>query len=148
MRMGRFRRLLEAHGADPAHWPLDLRPGAERLLHANAKARTLQAQARALDMALRSEKVAGEQTDEALLARILERAMAQPQERRLPEPPAAAPFKLSLRWLLPQAAGLAAAGIVGFVVGFSGVLPDAGFGGRTIDLSDFAVGVDLEEGAP
>jgi hypothetical protein len=146
--MGRFRRLLEAYGADPAHWPQDLRPAAERLLHANAKARALQAQARALDMTLRSDEIAGEQMDGALLARILERAMAQPQERRLTEPLSAPPFRLNLRWLLPQAAGLAAAGIVGFAVGFSGVLPDAGFGGRTIDLSDFAVGVDLEEGTP
>lgn len=147
MRMGRFRRLLEAHGAEPAQWPLDLRPAAERLLSANAKARVLQDEVRTLDRTLRSGMTAAEAVDEALVARIVERATALPQEQRRTERPSVAPFKLNLRWLLPQAAGLAAVGIVGFAVGFSGVLSDTGFGARTVDLSDFAAGVN-QEGDP
>lgn len=143
MMIGRFRRLLEAHGADPARWPPELRPAAERLMAASAKARSLLAEAQALDKALRSVAMMEAPDDEGLAERIIARATALPQERSLPLKTAEEPFRLSLRWLLPQAAGLAAAGIVGFVVGFSGLLPGNGDG--TVDLSDFAAGLEFEE---
>lgn len=139
----RFRRLLEAHGGDPARWPPELRPAAERLMAASGKARSLLAEAQALDKAMRSGAMMEAPFDEDLAERIVARATALPQERRQPLIATEEPFRLSLRWLLPQAAGLAAAGIVGFVVGFSGLLPVNGDG--TVDLSDFATGLEIEE---
>lgn len=144
MRMFRFRRLLAAHGGDPARWPEAMRPAAEELLRGSAKARAELAAARALDAALAAAGSTAEDegpADDVLVARILSRAAELPQEPRLPAPPAGEggfPFR---RWLLPQAAGLAAAALAGLVVGWSGLMPVE----ERIDLSDFAADAAIEE---
>lgn len=49
MNLKRLAELLDAYGADPARWPADERAAALALLAADARARAMQAQARALD---------------------------------------------------------------------------------------------------
>jgi len=132
MMIWRFRRLIAAYGADPGRWPPGRRRRAEALLARSAKARTLLAEAQALDSLLLAD--GKPPADEQLAAAVIARAMAMPQERA-PAPVRAftLDWSLSRRW--PQAVGLAAAAVLGFVVGWTDLLP-ANSGGDTIDLAD------------
>jgi hypothetical protein len=140
MMIWRFRRLIAAYGADPARWPPGQRERAEALLARSTAARTLLAEAQAFDSLLMTD--AKPPADERLAAAIIARSTAQPQER--PSAPARA---IGLDWSLsrwwPQAVGLAAAAVLGFVIGWTDLLP-ADFGnGDTIDLADILdAGID------
>jgi hypothetical protein len=96
------------------------------------------AEAQALDKVLRADSKPP--ADEHLVAAIIARATAAPQERPLPRP---REFRLgwSLPQLWPQAVGLAAAAVLGFVVGWTDLLP-ARQGGDTVDLIDFLDAAD------
>jgi hypothetical protein len=139
MMIWRFRRLIAAYGADPARWPPGQRAGAEALLAGSPTARALLAEAQAFDSLLMADPTPP--ADEQLAAAIIARATAAPQERA---PAIAAGRAIALDWSLsrlwPQAVGLAAAAVLGFVIGWTDLLP-ADFGGDdTIDLSDMIDG--------
>jgi hypothetical protein len=137
MMIWRFRRLIAAYGADPGRWPPGQRTRAEALLARSAKARTLLAEAQAFDTLLMAD--AKPSADEQLAAAIIARATAAPQERA-----AAATRAIRVEWSLvrlwPQAVGLAAAAVLGFVIGWTDLLPANFGGGDTIDLADILDG--------
>ena len=133
MMIWRFRRLIAAYGADPARWPPGQRSRAADLLARSAKARTLLAEARAFDSLLMAD--AKPPADEQLAAAIVARATAAPQERA-PAPARAIVLDWSLARLWPQAVGLAAAAVLGFVIGWTDLLPRNFGGGETVDVAD------------
>jgi len=145
MMIWRFRRLIAAYGADPARWPPGQRARAEALLTRSTKARTLLAEAQAFDSLLMAD--AKPPADEQLAAAIIARATAAPQERA-PAPTRAIGVDWSLSRLWPQAVGLAAAAVLGFVIGWTDLLPGRSGGGDTIDLADILdAGID-DSGSP
>jgi hypothetical protein len=114
MTPARFESLIAAYGADPARWPAAERAAAEALLARAPELRARTAQAAALDTALdRWPSPAPPALDaEQLAARV----SAMPQGRVVafrPRRRAAA--------LWPNAAGLAAAALAGFLIGWSGL---------------------------
>jgi hypothetical protein len=137
MMIWRFRRLIAAYGADPGRWPPGQWAHAEALLARSAKARTLLAEAQAIDTLLMAD--VKPPADEQLAAAIVARAMGLPQERA-----AAASRAFGVEWSLarlwPQAVGLAAAAVLGFVIGWTDLLPANFGGGDTIDLADILDG--------
>ena len=133
MMIWRFRRLIAAYGADPARWPPGRRTRAEALLARSNQARALLAEAQAFDALLRTD--AKPPADAPLAAAIIARATALPQERAAGPVRASFVVEWSPRRLWPQAVGLAAAAVIGFVVGWTDLLPGS-FGGETIDLAD------------
>jgi hypothetical protein len=144
MMIWRFRRLIAAYGADPARWPPGQRSRADALLARSTKARTLLAEARAFDSLLMAD--AKPPAGERLAAAIVARTIGAVQERPL-TPARAIALDWSLVRLWPQAVGLAAAAVLGFVVGWTDLLPES-FGGDTIDLADaLDAGID-DGGAP
>ena len=144
MMIWRFRRLIAAYGADPARWPPGQRSRADALLARSTKARTLLAGARAFDSLLMAD--AKPPAGERLAAAIVARTIDAVQERPL-TPARAIALDWSLVRLWPQAVGLAAAAALGFVVGWTDLLPES-FGGDTIDLADVLdAGID-DGGAP
>ena len=139
MMIWRFRRLIAAYGADPARWPPGRRSQAGALLARSTKARALLAEARAFDSLLMADAKAP--ADEQLAAAIIVRAAAAPQERA---PALVPPRAITLDWsfarLWPQAVGLAAAAVLGFVIGWTDLLPG---GGDTVDVADILdAGID------
>jgi anti-sigma factor RsiW len=139
MMIWRFRRLIAAYGADPARWPPGQRGRVEALLARSDKARAMLAEAKALDALLLAD--AKPPADEQLAAAIVARLIDVPQERG----PVIAPARsIALEWSLsrlwPQAVGLAAAAVLGFVVGWADLLPGSFGGGEAIDLSDLVAG--------
>ena len=143
MMIWRFRRLIAAYGADPARWPPAQRPPAEALLARSAPARALLAEARAFDSLLMAD--ANTPVDERLAASIIARAIDAPQE-----PTPASARALHLGWPLPRlwphAIGLATAAALGFVIGWTDLLP-GGFGGDTIELADI-LDAGMGDGGP
>ena len=144
MMVWRFRRLIAAYGADPGRWPPGRRRRAEALLARSAQARALLAEAQALDSLLLAD--AKPPADERLAAAIIARATAMPQARA-PTPARALALDWSLSRLWPQAVGLAAAAVLGFVVGWTDLLP-ANPGTDTIDLADVLDGGIDDGGSP
>ena len=106
-RSARFRTLLGSYGADPGRWPPAERAAALALLQGSAEAGVLRDEAAALDALLdRAPRPAPPRLDAAALAA---RITARPQER-------IRPYRLQeMIWL--RAVGLAAAAVIGFVVG-------------------------------
>jgi hypothetical protein len=144
MMIWRFRRLIAAYGADPARWPPGQRGRAEALLAHSDKARALLAEAQAFDSLLLAD--AKPPADEQLAAAIMARTIDAPQER-VPAPARAVGLEWSLSRLWPQAVGLAAAAVLGLVVGWADLLPGNFAGGEAIDLSDLIGGVDDDGGS-
>jgi hypothetical protein len=143
MMIWRFRRLIAAYGADPARWPPGQRGRAEALLARSPTARALLAEAQAFDSLLLAD--AKPPADEQLAAAIMARTIDLPQERA-PAPPRAVGLEWSLSRLWPQAVGLAAAAVLGLVVGWADLLPGNFAGGEAIDLSDLVAGGDDDDG--
>ena len=144
MMIWRFRRLIAAYGADPARWPPGRRARADALLARSSTARTLLAEAQAFDSLLMTD--AKPPADERLAAAIIARTIDVVQERPLTSGRAIT-LDWSLARLWPQALGLAAAAVLGFVIGWTDLLPES-FGGDTIDLADVLdAGID-DGGAP
>ncbi len=107
-RIARFRALIDAYGSDPARWPARERAWAAALIDRSAEAGAMRREAAALDALLdRAPRPAAPRLDPAALAASI---TARPQEpvarwRRIQE----------MVWL--RAVGLAAAAVIGFVVG-------------------------------
>lgn len=142
MMLWRFRRLIAAYGADAARWPAVQRPAAEALLARSAKARALLAAARQLDGWLAADTKPP--VDARFVNRIIAHALSHAQER-----PPAVPARTIMHWplphLWPQAIGLATAAVLGFVVGWTDLLPAAP---SLVDVSDL-IGTDgFEEPLP
>jgi hypothetical protein len=137
MMIWRFRRLIAAYGADPARWPPGQRGRAEALLARSDRARALLAEAQPFDSLLLAD--AKPPADEQLAAAIMARTIDVPQERA-PAPARAVGLEWSLSRLWPQAVGLAAAAVLGLVVGWADLLPGNIAGGEAIDLSDLVAG--------
>ena len=114
MRHGRFLRLLEAYGADPAHWPEDERAAAERHLAEDPAARAAVEEERRLD-ALLGRMPPAPETPSTLLPAALP-AQRRPLLQRLAHAGHGAVWSM---W--PRVATLAMASIVGVVIGLSGV---------------------------
>jgi hypothetical protein len=142
MMIWRFRRLIAAYGADPARWPPGQRSRADALLARSVKARALLAEARAFDALLMTD--VKPPADEPLAAAIIARATAAPQERApVITPPRAVTLDWSFARLWPQAVGLAVAAVLGFVIGWTDLLPGGVAGGDTADLADILdAGID------
>lgn len=108
-RLARFRELIDAYGADPKRWPTAERAEAETLLARLPEAASLQREAAALDALLDLAPAPAAPRLEA--ATLAARIATAPQET-------IRPWRLRFRdefWI--RAVGLAAAAIIGFVVG-------------------------------
>lgn len=121
MKEKEFAQLVEAFGADPARWPADRREAGVALLRTSPAAQGLAAEAEALDRLLAAAEVP---PGTALSAEeVAARICAEPQPRpQRSDPARAAPgrgWEIRIAW--PNLVGLAMAGIMGFVVGWSGL---------------------------
>lgn len=115
MLLERFRELMDAYGGDPRRWPPAERPPAAALLAASAEARALLAEAAALDRLLDEAPPSAPATLDA--ERLIARATAAAQER--PSFRTVGAMRPAGRGLWLRAASLAAATIIGFVVGWT-----------------------------
>lgn len=113
MTIERLRTILSAYGANPARWPSAERAKAEALIARSPEARAALAEARVLDDTLDRAITPVPYLDPVALAAA---ASAGPQERRKG---GAARRLWWLEW--SPLAGLVAAGIVGLVIGLSGL---------------------------
>ena len=107
-RMTRFQALLEAYGAEPGRWPAQERAEAQALLATSAEAAALREAAARLDALL--DLAPAPAPARLSVSALAERVTRQAQER-------IAPYRPLTDWLWVRAAGLAAAAIIGFVVG-------------------------------
>ncbi len=115
MDFSRLQELLDAYGAEPARWPADERATALALIQDSVEARRRFTAARMFDDVLdRHAPVAPPRFDAATLAA---RIAATPRPSRAPARAPGALWSISFAW--PNFAGLAAAAIVGFVVGWT-----------------------------
>jgi anti-sigma factor RsiW len=122
MTLAHFQRLLDVHGADPAHWPQPERVAAERLLAADGDAAAAFARARALD-ALIARDAAG-QEDATRLLRALATRPLPPQRRRFlwrRWPSELLTLDFAPAW--PRVAALAGVAVLGFVLGLTDLGP-------------------------
>jgi hypothetical protein len=115
MDIERFKVLLDGYGADPARWPAAERAAAETFARRSPEAAALMAAARALDRALAWLPAAAPALDPVAVAAA---ASAAPQRRA--RQPRRSGFGFGLAW--PNFAGLAAAMVIGFVVGWNGMI--------------------------
>jgi len=129
--LNRFRDLLGAYGADPKRWPPAERARALLLLGNSTEAEALRREAAALDSLLdQAPRPALPRIEAAIL---VARITAQPQEtyrshQRLQ----------NMLWL--RAVGLAAAALIGFVVGTTQLtdIGDSSASVASIDVADVA----------
>ena len=136
MTLKEFQHLLDLYGGDRRLWPMALRGDADALLAGGGAAGELMAAAQALDRLL--ETAADAQPRPGLAADIMAMAAAAPQIT-IPARP-----RLPTRPILGGLAGLAASALLGFVVGWSGLLLP---GSASADLSDQFLGtIYTEEG--
>jgi hypothetical protein len=134
--MTRLRAVLEVHGADPARWPAEERPGLETLIAGSEQAAAALAEAAALDRLLAAAPATGERSTgaiaDAVMARLGVRVGASGGRTRDSARPDGAP-SVSRTWRAPARAGwqvgamLAASLILGFVLG------SGGYGGQLLD---------------
>lgn len=122
MKLGRFQAILDAYGASPERWPERERANALALARSSVVAARALAEARALDAALNTleyAEISAEPTRLALLrTRIV--AAALPGARNwLSE---WFGFDLSPNQLWPSLAGLGFMTLLGFAVGFGGLI--------------------------
>lgn len=109
MTLERLRDILDAYGADPAHWPESERAAMQTLIATSPGAQTALAQAAALDALLAHDRpVMPTLNPIKIAARVA-------ATRRVPR------GSWAVRRMWPNVAGLAAAAIVGFVVGWTGL---------------------------
>jgi hypothetical protein len=123
MELERFRQLIEAYGAAPARWPAAEREAARALAAANAAAAGLLTEAAGLDYLLdQAAALAPPIIDaEALIARATAAAPATAAGAgpRYHSAPSARGGSANDRGLWLRAASLAAAALIGFIVGAS-----------------------------
>ena len=143
MGLDRFRELLDAYGAEPARWPANERGLAEMLLTQNTQAARLRRQAAAVDALLDRATLAPPVIDaERLIASIT----AEPQPMAEPKRTADIVTLRPVRRPAPGAfwlkvASLAAAAVIGFLVGVSQL---TGLGAPTTTTS----GLELADISP
>ena len=118
MRLQRFHRLLDIHGADLARWPAEDRATAQRLLAEDPSAEAARRRARRLEACLDSFAPS---VDLRAAARITRRLASLPAQRRF-----AAWRRPAFEWLglappWPGLAALATMAMLGFLVGASNV---------------------------
>lgn len=115
MQLQRFRELVEAYGGDPRRWPAAERAPAAALLAGSPEAQALLAEAGALDRLLdRTPPLSPPILDaERLIARVTGAVQERPIAHSIGaiQPPT--------RGLWLRAAGLAAAAVIGFMVGWT-----------------------------
>lgn len=144
MTLERLAELLTAYGADAARWPEAERDAALALIEGSATARMALAETRALDALLAHDPAPPTLSfDAATLAR---RVMSEPRFRPKPRRSAGndSTWRLAFGWM--NFAGLAAAAVVGFVVGWSEL--DAGLGlGPATEAHDALSGLAYTEDA-
>lgn len=115
MGFDRLTSLIDAYGADPERWPADERAAGLLLLANSAEARAYARDAATLDALLDRVPLRPTVTvDPAMLAARIARAPARPATAR---PSFAARWGFGFGWA--NIAALAAAGIVGFMVGWT-----------------------------
>lgn len=125
MTIARLRTLLDAYGAAPQRWPEEERAAALALIAQSSEARAAVAAAEALDATLGAYANPAENAINPL--KLVAAITAQPQQPQRSQPKPAATGRITIGW--PNFAGLAAAAVAGFLVGWSGidqsVLPSA-----------------------
>ena len=115
MQLERFRELVDAYGGDPSRWPAAERGPAAGLLAGSPEARALLAEAGALDRLLdRTEPLSPPILD---AERLIDRVTASAQERPIVHSVGAMQPPGRGLWL--RAASLAAAAVIGFMVGWT-----------------------------
>ena len=130
----RLRSILQAYGADPRRWPAEERGPAEALLARSAEARGAVREAAALDTLLDRVPLSSVQvSDPALLASIIARTVRIPAQAR-PSRSWSEIFPVRLAFGWPNFAALAAAGIVGFYVGWTDINQSAAANRDMLDL--------------
>ena len=117
MGMDRLRELLEAYGAEPGRWPAKDRAAALALLAGNEEARRLQKQAAAIDGLLDRATPIGPPIIDAELLVASVTATPQKTAEVVTLRPAARRSSGGSFWL--KVASLAAAAMIGFLVGVS-----------------------------
>jgi len=136
MSLDRLKTLLDAYGADPNRWPEAERAGGRELLAGSAEARAYAQEARRLDSVLAHGALHAEvRVDAAALASQIARTPQRPQPGGVAggrSRGSGAGAWFAFGW--PNFAALAAAGLVGFLVGWSDLGSSAAGGRDVIDL--------------
>jgi hypothetical protein len=109
MTIDRFRDILDAYGADPAHWPEPERAAMQDLIASSPGAQTALANAASLSALLAHDRPA---MPTLTPLQIAARVSATPLVPR---------GGWMVRRMWPNVAGLAAAALIGFVVGWTGL---------------------------
>jgi len=136
----RLREILSAYGADPKRWPALERAAAEALLARSGAARDAHVEALSLDALLARDPAPAAATFDA--AQLAAAVTAAPQPRVVPraavvERDSVVPATTFLfRWF--NVAGLAAAMLAGFMVGWAGI---DGSLGTTAEAADLVSGL-------
>ena len=119
MSMERFKRLLDAYGADARRWPEADWTRAQSLLSASPEARKEWSRAAALDSLLDHHPV---KVDDGAADRVFDRIVAEMDRRQAaPQAPAPAPFLSRLASsTAPRASFFAVVAMLGFLFGLSG----------------------------
>ncbi|MCW5729375.1 MAG: hypothetical protein KIT20_01360 [Alphaproteobacteria bacterium] len=139
MRLERLQQIIDAYGADPARWPGAELAAAEALLARSAEARAALAEARRLDDML--DAWTAPAPDPWAAQRIAGAAHELAQRRPGLRERLAALLPFEPVW--PQLAGLAAALVIGFFIGFGDFAePDAG---DTLDVAGIVLGISSWE---
>ena len=122
MNIERLKQLVRAYGAASDLWPAEERSEARAFLATSAEATRVVEQELRLDAVLSRSQVA--QPSAALLDRIVATATAHPQSSPLPKQATRRWFSIDLGFgrIWQQAAGLAACAVLGFVVGWTGII--------------------------
>ena len=116
-----FSNLLDLHGADPSHWPAELRAQALALVGADAVARAELEAARELD-AMLTRFSAMSADDEHSAARVMGKLNGPLPRQKQPfwrVPAALLDWQFSPAW--PRVAALAGCMLMGFTIGVAGV---------------------------
>ena len=117
MRLTRFNRLLDLHGADLARWPARERAAAWQLVAARPEARAALDAARRLDALLARDPAPPGSWDAPSIPALLARLPAQQTPYWWPAPVVL--WDLLPAW--PRAAALVAMAVVGILVGLTDV---------------------------
>lgn len=124
----RFRKILNAYGADPARWPADEAAAIRDLLARSQEARRMAAQAGSVDRFLDQWETPTTGLNPADIAARVSALPQTPDHNGIET----TGWRITLGW--PNFAGLAAAAAAGFLVGFLGVA----------DLWVFGTGVGVD----
>lgn len=121
MKEKEFAQLVEAFGADPVRWPADRREAGLALLRTSPAARRLAAEAEALDrlLAAAEEPARASLSAEEVAARICAESQPRPERSAAGRATPARSWEIRIAW--PNLVGLAMAGVMGFIVGWSGL---------------------------